>query len=270
MNKKFLKVITSFIIGGGLIFNSTYANAAEVLGYDTYKLATENTFNCNSLTAQYEINIVDSGNNILNSNSVEKINNVDKSSSEVTINKTKSGQYTIERYKQDNKLITKSSEDNKYLINEYANEPSVNDNKKHEDVQKIIDAILKDSVDSFNIVANDGVGEKNDGSKHFSANLDIYKALPLENAITSYFGDVVAEKNSDADIPKLVSNIGITKLTISGDISNDNLLQNQTAVINLSGCDDNEDSHELVFTINLTTSNVNSTTPDKVDLSNLK
>lgn len=202
MNKKFLKIISSFIIGGTLTLNSLPASAAEFSAYDTYKSAIENTLTSKALTTQYNMTISEFGNDILDSTYTPNINNIDN----------------------------------------------------------ITSSILEDSENTLIIDSN------SDGTKQFSANLPIYKVTSQENAAVSSFLSNIEDKNSDADIPKLVRDVYITDFTLCGHINKDNILQDQTAIINLAGIDDDGETHELVIHIALQNSNTNNTISDKIDL----
>ena len=67
-------------------------------------------------------------------------------------------------------------------------------------------------------------------------------------------------------LPQLQSDIKIQSVSSTGNISKDDILTNQTAKIEVVGKDAKGTQHDLTFNIDLNLSGINSTTPDKIDL----
>ena len=67
-------------------------------------------------------------------------------------------------------------------------------------------------------------------------------------------------------MPKLQTDIKISSIDITGDINNDNTIKDQDAAITITGVDAQSVTHTVIIKAHVDLSNINSTTPDTVDL----
>ncbi|WP_308899219.1 hypothetical protein [Candidatus Desulfosporosinus nitrosoreducens] len=128
--------------------------------------------------------------------------------------------------------------------------------------------------------SNVNTTDSTDGTKTVTINIGENDVTPLVNALTSlaftaenhrgsYHNDNT-DKNNIKDlkdvIPQLQSDIKVISVTSTGTINKDDILTSQTATIVVSGKDAQGTQHQLTFNLDLNLSNINSTTPDKIDL----
>lgn len=275
MNKKLVAMVTSLVIGGTVLFGTAYANASQLSGYEAYKAAIKDTKNLKNETANLKVSVSDNGSNIIDMSTNAKINLASNGMSQVTTVKSGNGSQTFSTYTQDGKNISKSSNSDVYNVRENKHK---NTNKKDKAENPEIAKSVETVVDTLvgNMKNNVSTADNNDGSKKVSINLNENEVTPLVNALAS----MAMVKNSDEPIhnnkagdvnlrnilPQLQSNIKIKSVQVNGDINKNDILDNQVAKIVLTGTDAQGKTHEITIDATLDLSNINSTTPDTVDL----
>lgn len=275
MNKKLIAMVTSLVIGGTVLFGTAYANASQLSGYEAYKAAIKDTKNVKNETANLKVSVSDNGSNIIDMSTNAKINLASNGMSQVTTVKSGNGSQTFSTYTQDGKNISKSSNSDVYNVRENKHK---NTNKKDKAENPEIAKSVETVVDTLvgNMKNNVSTADNNDGSKKVSINLNENEVTPLVNALAS----MAMVKNSDEPIhnnkagdvnlrnilPQLQSNIKIKSVQVNGDINKNDILDNQVAKIVLTGTDAQGKTHEITIDATLDLSNINSTTPDTVDL----
>ncbi|MBI6874112.1 hypothetical protein [Clostridium aciditolerans] len=275
MNKKLIAMVTSLVIGGTVLFGTAYANASQLSGYEAYKAAIKDTKNVKNETANLKVSVSDNGSNIIDMSTNAKINLASNGMSQVTTVKSGNGSQTFSTYTQDGKSISKSSNSDVYNVRENKHK---NTNKKDKAENPEIAKSVETVVDTLvgNMKNNVSTADNNDGSKKVSINLNENEVTPLVNALAS----MAMVKNSDEPIhnnkagdvnlrnilPQLQSNIKIKSVQVNGDINKNDILDNQVAKIVLTGTDAQGKTHEITIDATLDLSNINSTTPDTVDL----
>ncbi|AGK96712.1 hypothetical protein [Clostridium pasteurianum] len=275
MNKKSTAIVTSLALGGILLFGTAFVNASQLSGYQSFKGAVNDTKNLKNGTINLQLAVSDNGNNIINANSNVKLNLNANAMSSVTTVKSGSDTQTFNSYKQDGKSITKDNNSNEYIVKQNGSK-NINGKDKVENpaVSKSVEVVMDTLVGSMqNKVSVTG---NTDGTKKDSINLNSSEITPLSNALASIA--LIRNDNEAVNynkvnlnslknvIPQLQSNIKIESINSNGDINKNDVITDQTAVIVLSGDDANGKQHNIKFDINLTLSNINNTTPDKVDL----
>ena len=277
MSKKIVTMVTSLALGGTLLFATGFANAAQISGYDAYKSAIVNTKNLKSETADMKVSVQDNAANLVNLSSNLKLNlNSNAMSNTTTITKGNTSQ-TSNSYMQDGKTINKNSNSAEYLV-------KTNRSKDFNKLDKVQNPTVEKSME---IVVDTLVGNmKNtvtttnntDGTKKIAINLSENEVTPLVDALTQIaFIQGTKTKNindsSKAELgglknvlPQLQNEIKVKSVSSTGKISKDNIITNQTAKIVIVGKDAQGKQHEITFNIDLNLSNVNSTTPDKINL----
>ena len=276
MNKKIVAIATSLVVSGGVLMGTAYTNAAQLSGYDAYKLAIKDTAKLKNETADFKISVNDTGKNLIDVTSNVKVNSVTNAMSQTTTVKSSNGNETFSTFNEAGKSISKSSSSDVYNVRENNHK---NFNKKDEKMNPQVINSVETVVDILvgNMKNNVKVEPSNvEGVQKISINLSQNEIVPLVNAIAS----IAMAKNNDEPmhnekagnidlknmIPQLESGIKVESVVVTGDINKDNIINNQVANIVLSGVDANGTTHKVTINANLNLSNINSTTPDTVDL----
>ena len=275
MNKKLIAMTTSLVLGGTLLFGTAYANASQLSGYEAFKASVKDTKNLKNETANLKVSVYDNGSDIVDMTSNVKINGAANAMSQVTTVKSSSGSETFSTYKQDGKNISKSSSSDVYNVRDNSKK-NLNKKDKVENpeiqnsMEVVIDTLVGNMKDKVTVTNND------DGTKKSSIVLNENEVTPLVNAVTSMalvrdnnekmHNDKAGDLNLEKVIPQLQSDIKVKGVEVNGDINKDDTIKDQVAKIMLTGTDAQGKNHEITVNINLDLSNINSTTPDTVDL----
>ena len=277
MNKKVVTMAISLAVGGSLLLSTGFANAAQTSGYDAYKSAIVNTKNLKSETADMKVSVKDGEANLVNLSSNVKLNlNTNEMSSVITTTKGTTTQ-SSNSYMQDGKSISKDSNSAEYFVRTN----NLKDSNKMDKVQNpTVDKSMEVVVDTLvgNMKNNVTTKKETDGTKNIAIKLSDKEVTPLVDALTQIaFIQGTKTKNISNDnkaelgglknvLPQLQSEIKVKSVSSTGKISKDNIITNQTAKIVIVGKDAQGKQHEITFNIDLNLSNVNSTTPDKINL----
>lgn len=275
MNKKLVAMVTSLTLGGTLLLGTSFVNASQLSGYQSFKNTVKDTAALKNGTVNLQLTATDNGTSIANVNSNLKLNLSANAMNSTTTIKSGNATETFNNYEQDGKTITKDSTSKQYTVREKGNKRfNKKDKIENPEVAKSMEVVLDTLVGSMQ--NNVSVTTNADGSKQDSINLTSSDITPLVNALTSIAlisnhnemghynkADLGALKNA---LPQLQSNIKVESVTSNGNINKDDIITNQTATIVLSGNDAAGKQHNIQINANLTLSNINSTTPDKINL----
>jgi len=275
MNKKIIAIATTLVVSGGILMGTAYTNAAQVTGYSAYKEAVKNTANLKNETADLKLSVNDGTNNLVDVTTNFKTNSATNAMSQATTVKSSKGTESFTTSNQAGKSISKSSTSAVYNVRE-------NNNKN---LDKKVENMNPEVVNSMETVADILVGnmknkvavtDNGDGTKKIGVSLSKTEIVPLVNAVTSMVLTVGKnapmhnEKAGNLDVksmlPQLVSGITVKSVDVTGDINKNNIINNQVAKIVVTGLDANKVSHEVTINVTLNLSNINSTTPDTIDL----
>lgn len=276
MNKKLIAMTTSLVIGGTLLLGTAYVNASQLSGYEAFKASVKDTKNLKNETANLKVSVTDNGSDLVDMTSNVKINETTNAMSQVTTVKSSNGSETFSTFRQDGKNISKSSSSDVYNVRENNNKNfKKKDKVENPEIQKsmevVIDTLVGNMKDKVTVTDN------GDGTKKSSIVLNENEVTPLVNAVTSMAlvrgNNEQMHNDKKADlanlknvIPQLQSDIKVKSVEVNGDINKDNTIKDQVAKIVLTGTDAQGKTHEIAVNINLDLSNINSTTPDTVDL----
>lgn len=270
MNKKLVAMVTSLAVGGTLLLGTSFVNASQLSGYQSFKGTVKDTKNLKNGTISLQVIATDNGTSILNVNSNLKLNLSINAMNSVTTIKSGNTTETLNNYEQDGKTISKDSSSNEYTVHERLHRKDAKINKfQNSEIAKSLEVVLDTLVGSMQnkvtIVSNV------DGTKTDSINLTSSDITPLANALASIAlignsAEIANLNNLKTAIPQLQSNVKLQSITSTGNINKNDILTNQTATIALSGDDANGKQHNIQVTIKLALSNINHTTPDRVNL----
>ncbi|KLU66083.1 hypothetical protein DEAC_c21220 [Desulfosporosinus acididurans] len=277
MNKKTIAMAASLAIGGSLLFGAVLTNASQLSGYEAYKNAINDTKNVQNETIDLTASITDNGSSLASINSNLKRNESSNAMSEVTTFKSANATQTFSSYEQDGKRIIKNSNSDQYLVRDDNHAKAVKDSQNPV-VEKSMGVVIDTLVGSMQnkVTTTDNA----DGTKTVAINIGESDVTPLVNALTSLaftaenhrgsYQNTGNEKNNMKDfkdlIPQLQNDIKVVSVNSTGNINSNDIITNQTATIVVSGTDAQGTQHQLTFKIDLNLSNINSTTPDNVDL----
>lgn len=276
MNKKIIAIATSLVVSGGVLMGTAYTNAASLSGYENYKLAVKNTANLKNETADLKLSVKDGTNTLVDMTSNVKVNSATNAMSQATTVKSSKGSETFTTANQAGKSISKSSTSEVYNVREENNHK--NFNKKAENMNPEVVKSMETVADILvgNMKNNVNVTENTDGTKKIDIKLSETQIIPLVNAVTSMALTVGNnesmhnEKAGNLDVknmlPQLVSGIKVESVVATGDINKNNIISNQIATIVVKGLDASGKPHTVTINATLNLSNVNSTTPDTIDL----
>ena len=270
MNKKIATLIMSLTVGGTLLLSTGFANAAQISGYDAYKSAVKDTKNLKNETADIKVSVVDNGSNLANLSTKVKLDlKSNAMSNTMTVIEGTTSQ-TFNSYLQDGKSINKNSNSAEYLVKTNSSKDfnklaKVQNPTVDKSMEVVVDTLVGNMKDGLTTTSN------TDGTKNISINLNEKKVTPLVDALTQMA--FIRANNSKAEpeglknvLPQLQSEIKIQSVSSTGKISKDDIITNQTAKIVVVGKDAQGKQHEITFNIDLNLSNINSTSPDKIDL----
>lgn len=284
MNKKIATMAISLAVGGTLLISTGFANAAQISGYDAYKSAISATKNLKNETADVKVSVVDKASGSSDSSDLVKLSSNVKldlksnaMSSTTTLTKGTTAQ-TSDNYLQDGKSISKDSNSTEYLVKtnnikgfnkmDKMQSPTV-----EKSMQVVVDTLVGNMKDGVTTTSN------TDGTKSIAINLNEKEVTPLVDALAQIaFIQGTNHENVNSDnskgelgglknvLPQLTSDIKIQSVTSTGKINKDDIITNQTAEIVVSGKDAQSLTHKITFNIDLNLSGINSTSPDKIDL----
>jgi hypothetical protein len=278
MNKKIVAMVTSLTVGGSLLLATGMVNASQLSGYQALKTTIRDTKNLKNETADIKVSVSDNGNSLINLSANAKLDLTTKAMSSTTTITAGGNSESRNSYSYDGKSITKNSNSDQYLVREVKplgiKRLEVGANSTVEkSMEVVVDALvgnMKDNVTST---------ENTDGTKTIAINLSENDVTPLFDALTQMafarVSNVEGTNDNNTDktslnlrniIPELKSDIKIQSVTSTGNINKEDILTKDTAKIVIAGKDAQGTAHEITLNIDLNLSNINSTTPDKVDL----
>jgi hypothetical protein len=279
MNKKAIAMASSLAIGGSLLFGAVLANASQLSGYETYKNAIKDTKKLQNETIDLNASISDNGSSLVNVSSNVKLNQSSNAMSNISTIKSGDTTQTLSNYEQDGKHITKSSANDQYLVREDRHK---NTSAMNESQNPVVEKSMEVIVDTLagNMQGDVTTSDSTDGTKTVAINIGENDVTPLVDALTSlaftaenHKGAYPSDTNDKGNIkdlkdviPQLQSDIKVVSVNSTGNINKDDILTNQSAEIVISGKDAQGTQHDLKFNIELKLSNINNTTPDKIDL----
>lgn len=276
MNKKIIAIATTLVVSGGVLMGTAYTNAAQLSGYESYKLAIQDTKDLKNETADLKVTVADAGKDLVDVSSNIKVNKAANAMSNVTTVKSSTGTEVFDTFNQAGKSISKSSTSEVYNVRQENNHKNLN--KKDEVTNPEVSKSIGIVVDTLmgNMKNNVAVTNNSDGTKKVAINLSENEVAPLVNAITS----IAMAKNSDEPmnnekagnlnvknmLPQLKSDIKVKSVDVTGDINKNNIITGQVAKIVVTGIDAEGKIHEVTINANLNLSGINATTPNTVDL----
>lgn len=292
MKQKWLMAGTGFALGAVLLAAGGLSAMANTSGYEAYKSALLNTKAQNNLTVQAAFSLTDNGANVLNGKAQAKWNpalsaaSVDASLSDGT----RSRQVNV--YRQDGQVIVKTDDSDVYRVAEQ-HEPKWADPASDADATAAPSRPPRAVLQLFDVLAGDmkelaTVENKADGGKHAALHMSGSQIPAILNAVGSLAASGAGHhgphgfsaEDDDMDnaqmdalhgsLPQLTDDVRVASVRLDADISADNVIEQQTARIVVTGKDADGANHELVLQLELDLTDVNRTVPERIDLTGKK
>jgi hypothetical protein len=283
MKKKFAAMGISAAVGTAMLVTTAYAGISSTSGYDTYKTAFKNMHHAKSLTATIHVSATDNGNKLADVTSKMKMNRETKSMSGATTIDAGNKQQTMNVYTQNGTRIIKNSDSDVYKVlsfdGEKKHEKEEGDDHTNKDEKMNIGENIVDAL-TQNLQNNITSKTESDGTNDVEVKLSNEQLPPVVNALASLAikngMDRMEHQKKDSEnsfagnikaiLPKLVDNIKVDNVDVNAKISKDNVIEQQTANIEITGNDASGKAHDINISVTADFSNYNSTTPDTVDL----
>jgi hypothetical protein len=285
MKKKTVWMGLGGVAGSILLVSSVYAGVGDYAGYDAYKTALKHTSTAQSVTGAFNLTVTDNDKSIVALKSTLKFDSVNhQSSGKVEVISANNNQQ-FELYNQGEQEIIKRGDSEVYTI---LNTGDKQQNKRQEwkhqpnseianEAENVIDSLVGNLRNEVNLQTN------TDGSKQIKVELKGTQLPTIVNTLTSILikngGQDLAENAAQKDnlhgllntdflneLPKLVKDISIRSIELTGDITAEDSLDHQNAQLTIYGKDASGVGHELAFDFDVTLSNQDHTVPDTIDL----
>lgn len=271
MNKKIIALVTGVVIGGSVLTGTAYANASQLSGYEAYKLAAKNTVALKNFTADAKVAISDNGAKLIDGSTDMKMNKDADAMSQNSILNENGKTISMDNYKQDGKNITKTSGSDEYRVIEGRKEGFKHNKTENTQMTKCIEVIFDTLVgDMKNGVV---VSDNSDGTKNVTVDINEKQVTPAVNALVSMALGRTNDKEMnkgkngiDIALPSLQGDVNIKSVNLTANIDKNDVITDQTAKITVIGKDAQGKEHEIAINANIDLTNINSTTPNKVDL----
>ncbi|AJY73537.1 hypothetical protein [Paenibacillus beijingensis] len=271
MRKKWLTAGAAFGIGAVMLVVSGVSAMANTSGYDAYKAAMNNTKTAQSVTANVDMTVTDNGTKVLAGTADIKLNKPSNTGSIAATFGDGSQTHSTNVYRQDGNVIIKSSEDEIYRVMKQ-NDPEWQHDGAMPNPPKAVEQLFDALTGNIKELAT--VESEPDGGKQASLHLSGSQIPAVVNALGSLAVSKADEHHNGSftspdkkvNLPELTDNIKVEKINLDASISPDNLLEQQTAEINISGTDDSGKAHVLVIRLHVDFSGINETTPERIDL----
>jgi hypothetical protein len=285
MKKKMVWMGLGGVVGSILLVSSVYAGVGDYAGYDAYKTALKHTSTAKSVTGAFDLSVVDNDKSIVALKSTFKFDSVNHNSSGKVEVKSENGNQLFELYNQGDKEIIKRGDSEIYTIldtgkkhHENRKEWKQNANPQiANEAESVMDSLIGNLRNEVNLQTHA------DGSKQVNVALKGTQLPTIVNTITSILikngGQEMTKHAVQKDnlhgllntdflnqLPKLVKDISIRSISLTGDISADDTLNHQNAQLTIYGKDASGVGHELSFKFDTAFSDQNLTIPDTINL----
>ncbi len=269
MNKKVITMGVSVALGSMLLVTTAFAGLSGSSGYDTYKTALKTTMTAESVAGQVEVIAKDNGVILETAQADFKVNLNDKSMS----SNLNYADGTINFFNEAGQFVIKNSDSDVYKVMDTSGQRDQNEDF---DINNMMESDHVKSMESVADALSTGLlkyvttSNNLDGTKEVAINLSGSQVPAVLNAMVPVaFTNMGMETGTErfVDMPKLVSGIAVQDINVIAQIGQDNLLTEQNQTIVITGFDANGVQHELELTVNMSFTDYNNTTTDKVDIS---
>lgn len=295
-NKKWIAMGVGISIGAVMLTVSGLSAMAGTSGYDAWKSAVKQTHAMKSFAVNANVAVSEAGTKLIDAQTVFK---KDEGAASVDVRLSAGSVYNgMNVYMQDGKMILKPSDSDVYQVAEHdKGEDGWNSKKRGsehaldaamaERIERVFDALVGNLKDRVTLTEN------GDGSKQVALNLTGSQVPVAVQAIGSlligHAGGDYGERSGAAPgwakghgkageaggagplftsdmMPKLTQHVRIDAIKLAAKIDANNLLDDQSVEIQISGKDATGVAHTVVVEAKLDFAGVNATNADTVDL----
>lgn len=273
MRKKWLGIGLSVGITGALIWGYGASASADSTTIGVYESALHQTKEAKSMTAHAQLTLTDNGTKLLTLEGVAKIDhNQHIGNVNATITDTL-GEKSVQAFLEKDQVVVKKRDSNVYRVMEKmdGSPQSENDadNKRGVMMHKLLTTVFGD------LGKNATVENLPDGGKRTSLQLSEAQIPAFIQAAGPLLYDKVVEHSQEASssenglsvkLPRLQEDFQVDQVLLNAKIDGKNQIEQQSAVVHLSGTDASGKEHKLQLSLDIRLSDLGTTTPDRIDL----
>ncbi|UED76267.1 hypothetical protein [Brevibacillus sp. DP1.3A] len=271
MRKKWLGISLSVGITGALIWGYGASASADSTTMGVYESALHQTKEAKNMTAHAQLTLTDNGAKLLTLEGVAKIDhnqhigNVDATFTDTL------GEKSMQAFLEKDQVVVKKGDSNVYRVMEkmdrgHQSENDV-DNNRGAMMHKLFATVFGD------LGKNATVENLPDGGKRTSLQLSEEQIPAFIQVAGPIIYDKLAEHSQEASssenhlsvqLPRL--QIQVDQVLLNAKIDEKNQIEQQSAVVYLSGTDASGKEHKLQLSLDIRLSDLGTTTPDRIDL----
>jgi len=269
MNKRWWMAGGAFGIGAAMLLASGLSAMASTSGYDTYEAAMKRTAAVASLTANASLTVTDNGKSLLTAASDIRWDQASHAGSIAAKADGAGEAHAANVYFQDGKLIVKTADSDVYRVKAMEEAADkAQPEKPHAPPKAVLQ--LFDAL-TGNVKELATTESTTDGGKLASLHLSGSRIPAVVNAL----GALAVSGKGGADdaklqLPELTDAVKVERIDLDAKIAPDGMLDDQTAIVVVSGMDDSGAKHELQIQLRIDFEGYNETTPAHVDLTGKK
>ncbi|MFB9328127.1 hypothetical protein ACFFSY_19540 [Paenibacillus aurantiacus] len=283
MKKKWM-IGTGIGVGAVMLVASGLAAGAGNSGYEAYKEAWKQSGTISSIAGEASFQVTDNGASLFAASTTFK-GDTDKQAGSASVRLTNGKESkSLNVYHQDGRTVLKKGDSDIYQVYEGdgkdwedGREGHAMNGKHAELAENVIDALVGQLRNQVTLI------EGKDGGKQVALHLNSAQIPAPVQAIGSFLitaasehEDELSEKSADSampreldvELPDLVDDVRITAINLDAEIDANNLIQDQSAEIVVSGQDAAGKRHELKVELDLQVTQRDQVAPDTVDLTN--
>ncbi|RAT97432.1 hypothetical protein [Brevibacillus sp. Leaf182] len=273
MRKKWLGIGLSVGITGALIWGYGASASADSTTMGVYESALHQTKEAKNMTAHAQLSLTDNGAKLLTLEGVAKIDhNQHIGNVEATFTDTL-GEKSMQAFLEKDQVVVKKGDSNVYRVMEKMDrrhQPENDaDNKRGAMMHKLFASVFGD------LGKNATVENLPDGGKRTSLQLSEEQIPAFIQAAGPILYDKLAEHSQEASssenhlsvkLPRLQEDFQVDQVLLNAKIDEKNQIEQQSAVVNLSGTDASGKEHKLQLSLDIRLTDLGTTTPDRIDL----
>ncbi len=273
ISKKLKTIVGSAVAGGVLLALSATAFASSSSGYENYKTAVKSIVTTENATIDAQYQVEDSGTVIFSGDTIQKLDNENKSSkTSTTIDGTSK---TYESSNANGNLII-DNDGNYYQINKDNNKAGKDEREKFSEssssvklAELVTDTLVGDVKNQFIQDGNNISINLEGGQIPELAKLAVSAAVENSNREKSHnnSNEIGRDEDLKAVMEKMpgLSNIDVKSISMTATVDGETLKDNNVTAV-ITGTDANGASHELTLTLDAKISDVGNTKADTIDV----
>ncbi|MFS0553394.1 hypothetical protein [Brevibacillus sp. 179-C9.3 HS] len=273
MRKKWLGISLSVGITGALIWGYGASASTDNTTMGVYESALHQTKEAKSMTAHAQLALTDNGTKLFTLEGVAKIDhnqhigNVDATYADML------GEKSFQAFLEKDQVVVKKGDSDVYrlmekMVRKHKPENDA-DNKRGVMMHKLFATLFGD------IGKESTVENLADGGKRTSLQLSEEQIPVFVQAAGPIIYDKLAEHSQEESsaenhlsvkLPRLQEDFQVEQVSLNATINKNNQIEQQSALVHLSGTDESGKEHKLQLSVDIRLSDLGTTTPDRIDL----